>query len=1089
MSVLLSRWTTTLVGTALLAALVWVFGPLWPPLEDVLPRALVIQTMLVVWAVANALLDWRRRSRGSALMAGLGATGAEAEAVGETLTKALGLLRKSGQRGSLTELPWYAIIGPPGAGKTTALLNAGLRFTLSEQLGRASVAGVGGTRMCEWWFTEGAVLIDTAGRYTTQDSDKSVDRAGWDAFLGLLKRTRPRQPLNGVIVAIALPDVVQASAAELDAHAAAIAARITELERRFGMKMPVYALFTKADLIAGFSEFFDDLDAAGRDQVWGETYPLTAGPDLAETFGAGFRGLVGRLGAKMLARLQAEHRPERRGAIAGFPTQVASLEKPLARFVANAFAGGTMLRGVYFASGTQEGTPLDRLTGAMARAFGIDQTRAVALRPEAGRSYFLGRLLRDVIFDEAMLVREPPGAARRRQVVRAAGFAIILLAVCGAIGALALSDRTAERQIADVASSLDQYEQVARTAAIDPVSDGDLRPLVALLDRAAALPDAIPAQPVGFGMEQNAKLDAGARAVYRDGLIYGLLPRLVWRLETRMRGDLTRPDPLYEATRIYLMLGGAGPLNVPQVKAWMARDWALAYPDDAATTAALDRHLDRLLAEPLPSLTLDGQLVTAARASFSRVPLAERVFGSIRSSPAATALPPWRPADVLGLAGVTVFARASGRPMTDGIPGLYTADGYRTVLLPSIGAATKQVASETWVIGRQTDYAQGELADLQRAVAALYVADFDARWDAMLADLVIAPMPSLPQAAQALYIVASPESPMRALVRSLAAQLKLPDAGSSKYANLIALTAGDGAGLERSLRLVADIQQQLAKIAALPVGTAIPPGGDDIGTALQTDAARQPDPLGRWMSGIAVTAQALRTGNVRRQTVLAYNAAGGPAQACQAALSGHSPFGANGSPLPLDTFAQVFGPGGALDGFFNAQLKPFVDVSTKPWKPQAANGATPPVSPAELAQFQRAAAIRDAFFPAGQATPSVTFEIAPSPQAKPATLAVAGTVIESGKGPPQTAQITWPAADETATLTIGGAPASLTETGPWALFRLFGHGKLLAPNKAGRQELAFTIGPASVSYLLHLTAQPNAFSPGLLSDFRCPAVQ
>ena len=129
----------------------------------------------------------------------------------EKLTTALTLLKKaSGARGYLYEQPWYAIIGPPGAGKTTALLNAGLTFPLAAEMGQSAVAGVGGTRMCDWWFTEDAVLIDTAGRYTTQDSDAAVDKAGWDGFLDLLKRTRARQPLNGVMVAIALSDIAAA---------------------------------------------------------------------------------------------------------------------------------------------------------------------------------------------------------------------------------------------------------------------------------------------------------------------------------------------------------------------------------------------------------------------------------------------------------------------------------------------------------------------------------------------------------------------------------------------------------------------------------------------------------------------------------------------------------------------------------------------------------------------------------------------------------------------------------------------------------------------------------------------------------------
>ena len=71
-----------------------------------------------------------------------------------------------------------------------------------------AVQGVGGTRYCDWWFTDEAVLIDTAGRYTTQDSDAKADRRSWLAFLDMLSQNRPRQPINGVIVAISIADVL-----------------------------------------------------------------------------------------------------------------------------------------------------------------------------------------------------------------------------------------------------------------------------------------------------------------------------------------------------------------------------------------------------------------------------------------------------------------------------------------------------------------------------------------------------------------------------------------------------------------------------------------------------------------------------------------------------------------------------------------------------------------------------------------------------------------------------------------------------------------------------------------------------------------
>jgi type VI secretion system protein ImpL len=92
-----------------------------------------------------------------------------------------------------------------------ALLNSGLQFLLGDGKTGASVTGVGGTRNCDWWFTRDAVLIDTAGRYSTQDSDAAVDAGAWDAFLALLKKTRPRQPINGVMLTVNAFDLMQQS--------------------------------------------------------------------------------------------------------------------------------------------------------------------------------------------------------------------------------------------------------------------------------------------------------------------------------------------------------------------------------------------------------------------------------------------------------------------------------------------------------------------------------------------------------------------------------------------------------------------------------------------------------------------------------------------------------------------------------------------------------------------------------------------------------------------------------------------------------------------------------------------------------------
>lgn len=1169
--ILTSRWFYSFIGTALLAALVWVYAPLLPQFEDAALRLVVILAMLLGWGGANVLLDARRRHRDAMLAKGVTATSGgaaaseEAEALRGKLTTALDLLKKKiGKRGYLYEQPWYAIIGPPGAGKTTALLNSGLQFPLAEQMGQGAIAGVGGTRLCDWWFTEDAVLIDTAGRYTTQDSNTAVDRAGWDTFLDLLKNTRPHQPLNGLIVAFPLSDIARMSAAEQRANAAAIRQRINELETRLGARMPVYFVLTKADLIAGFIEFFDDLDRDKRAQVWGTTFDL-ARSDAAATFAGELRTLIERLNARLFERLQAERNPARRARIAMFPGQIASLEAPLTSFLEAACAGtpsdpAPLLRGVYITSGTQEGTPIDRLTGVLARAFGFDQTQSQTLRPQHGRSYFLERLLKNVIFGEAMLVARRSGASRRATAARVAAIALSAVLLVGGAALIWHVRSSGQREIAAAQAQLAGYEQVARPLPLDPVADDDLMRLVPLLDRARNLSQAASADAAGppswlmLGLSQRDKLAASANTVYRHALRWALLPRLIWRLEAQLRGNPDRPDFLYEATRIYLMLGNAGPLDAALVHEWMKIDWQIAYPgaDSEPARASLLHHLDTLLAEPLPAVQLDGELVAQARSKFGAVPIAQRVYSRIKPSRAAQRVPQWRPSDALGPAGVGLFVRASGKRLTDGIPGFLTNDGFHNVLLASLATAAKSVVAESWVLGQRVEFDPNgpQMQVLQRDVVQLYETDFARAWDAMLADLNIVQLRSVPQAAQDLYIMAAPESPVRRLLISISRQVTLSvpttqatapratlasaapadtDADSEAQRLQALLGAppsvtpaaallpgheiderykavrdlvgnGPGAPLDLVLRTLGDLQQQLAKMAATAVssGTAAAvPAGLDPTLAIKAEALRQPHPLARWLDQIATGGSALRSGNPRQQLATIFNASGGPAELCAAVVS-HYPFAAGSTDdASLADFGRLFSPGGLIDGFVNTLLLPYIDMSAKPWKAKSSDPAASPITAADLLQFQRAAAIRDAFFADRGTLPSIRFDIAPISTdrvTKRVVLDLDGTAVGYSGGTPRSTQVTWPGSNPQHAVRLAFEPPAagnagvVQETGPWSLLRLFRRARLHEGSTPGRDTLTFQSGDRQAAFDVRAQGATNPFAPATLQDFRCPSV-
>src|SRR5262245_14495906 len=180
------------IGLTSVCALVYLAGPLisiggWRPLEGYIAREITILVLIGAFASVMAV-NWTRRKKAVAKIVEGIATPDKVEddtdVLKDRMKDALATLKTAsgGKSDFLYDLPWYLLIGPPGSGKTTALVNSGLKFPLSRGATPAVIAGVGGSRYCDWWFTEDAVLIDTAGRYTTQDSDAKADKQSWLAF-------------------------------------------------------------------------------------------------------------------------------------------------------------------------------------------------------------------------------------------------------------------------------------------------------------------------------------------------------------------------------------------------------------------------------------------------------------------------------------------------------------------------------------------------------------------------------------------------------------------------------------------------------------------------------------------------------------------------------------------------------------------------------------------------------------------------------------------------------------------------------------------------------------------------------------------
>ena len=1143
-----ARWLWSLVWAIGLAVTVWFFGALVAvgqhrPLESDFVRLVACGVIFAVWAALNLQINLKAHRTNRDMIKDLtgpsedekqAASAEDLRQLRERLQDALAMLRKKAGlvrgRGYLYQLPWYIVIGPPGSGKSSALLTSGLNFPLSGAIGRDPLKGVGGTRNCDWWFTDDAILLDTAGRYTTQDSDPHQDQTAWLGFLDLLKTYRPRQPVNGALVVMSLADLMAPDPTERLAHARAVRQRLNELYDRFGIRVPVYMLFTKIDLVPGFVEFFDGLGRAEREQVWGSTYPLAdvqaGGRGVTELFESELDGLVARLNQQLLERVQQEVDIERRGLVFGFPNQIASLADALAEIVGEIFRASPyepqpMLRGTYFSSSLQVGAPIDRTMAAIAATFGLDPVR-LPPNNRQGRSFFLTRLFKDVVFAEAAVGSLNPAIETRRRRLRIATYSAVALVLCVLAYAWTAGYRANERQVSHIDDRLDAYQRAVADIPIRDVADDDLPRVVPALDILRGLPTGLHADDdsaarwLTFGLYQGHKLLSLHEEDYRRALNGLLLPRLLVHLQNRIRSHQSSDDYVTAALKVYLMLGGRGPLDPEAVRRWMAADWAAAWPGDdhRALRDSLAHHLDALMAGPIDPIPLDADLIAQSRLILEKMTPAARVYSLARERVAAERTPQWRPVDHAGATAERVFTRASGQPLTEGLPGLYTYQGFYGSFLPSLSAVMAEVQSEGWVRG-DTGANANPLDDLRNEVLQLYFADYVAHWDGMLNDLRVTARGDLQQTVEFLNLVSSPDMPLLKLLTSIAAETQLgkaPNTGIEvppgaaavaqhfqPLADLVTPVNGAPARIDDLIRTLGQAYQELHSLANAPAGgqatllkrTSEGAGADPV-QQLALEAPRLPQPVSSWIAGIAGGVTTASVSGARSQLTEYW--AGSAGNFCQRAVNGSYPFAKPGNrEISVGDFTRLFAPGGLIDGFFNAHLRALVNTSGKQWRWQKLGPTELGIPPAVLADFQRAAVIRDAFFPDGGQQPRVSFKVTPAtldPKATGVLFATAGQELEYRHGPQWPGAFQWPDQDPSGVSKVvfevpDGTPATVMKTGAWSLFHLLDDGTVTLEGD-DRFKVTFQAGGHAVSFEVRSNSALNPFILSDLRRFRCP---
>ncbi|MEF1250773.1 type VI secretion system membrane subunit TssM, partial [Vibrio owensii] len=786
------RWFIGLVGVAACSIFIWAVGPLitvagYEPLKTDFQRLVSILVLVFVWGIFNLTKQHKQKVKEDESIQTLlevdsqsdKEAASEINVLQDRIEQAIKVVTKThkGKR-SLYELPWYVLIGPPGTGKTTVLKQSGLEFPLAESMGTDSVAGVGGTRHCDWWFANKAVLIDTAGRYTTQDSQEKVDSKAWHGFLGLLKKYRTQRPINGAIVTVSLASMMSQTRTERSLHARAIKARLQELKNQLGMQFPIYVLLTKMDLVAGFNEFFSDLSKEERDDLFGFMFPQDCEDEkgVVSLFNKEFHHLLERLDARMLRILETEDDLDKRALIFEFPKQLRVLQANLDEFLTDIFAQNsfeepTLIRGVFMVSSVQEGIPVSRLMNEATSGLGLGKL-GLSMNSRSSDSYFVKNLFDRVIFKEQLLGTVNRHYQKQSSWLHRGVYIGCAVALTGATGVWFTSYQWNVNLINQTNKQADHINAMIGADSLD--FDSDIISAIETLDRIMVLPlgkqsdyeDETAIKK--FGLYQGDKISQAANNAYTSALNKHFAPIVLQSLVSEMEGNQEHRQYLYETLKTYLMLFNPNKYQQEEVLSWFGFYYERHYPGvlNEVLRERLMTHTRNLLDSNERGLSYDESSVAEAREVLTQMSLPERAYQRMKLQFAKSHVPSFRLTDVLGPKGLEQFERNSGKPLSQGVSGFYTYNGFHSIFQIQINRTVKSLMEENWVYGDDLKAHEIDHASAIRGVQERYYQDYINEWKNLIEDIQLKQAPSLELASAQARVLSGVERPIESLLRA-----------------------------------------------------------------------------------------------------------------------------------------------------------------------------------------------------------------------------------------------------------------------------------------------------------------------------------
>ena len=1019
------------------------------------------------------------------------------DGVTEDLHKALAAAEKKlaaakvAPAGALGKLPVVMMLGSPGSTKTSSIVRSGLDVELLVGDVFRDDAVVT-TRGANLWFGRGTLFVE-AGR------DIADDATRWRWFMRRLQPARLKGALSSgqqaprvAVVCYSCEGLTAAGASEAAAVAArAIRDRLGQLAQEFGIRLPVYVVFSKADRIPGFAEFVQHFTRDEGRAVVGATLPLVPrgdGASYAERESRRLNGAWARLFSGLAARrievLARESAGERKPAAYEFPREVRKVAPAAVQFLVELcrpteLGVGPVLRGFYLtgvrAVVSGDAAAIPSLMPAREPHAAVAATsvfRPVTSAPAAPQApvaagarkkpewMFLSGVLQDVILADSLAMGVTRGGARisgLRRTLAAVGVGVAAsLAIAFTVSFVSNRrlQRSVERAIAGVSTLPAQTVPVP--------TEVQLAALDSLRDRVATLSEYQDDTPfwLTWGLYSGDRHYGPTRQLYfrhferllydstRDGLRRGLVrltvPNASVPYDTAysfLRTYLVTTDEFLRSTREMV-----GPV--------LTAVWPQSSGVDSVTRDLARRQFDFFGGElpkgnPYAAADVrDTRLVGDARNFLAKSVGIQPIYMSMLTATASHS----EPVRFTAGSGVVTNPEEVAAQFTKKAWSFFTDTALTRDL-------ERYMQGEPWVTGGVAK-PPVDRDSLARMLRRMYINDYVAAWRRYVKSGAIVGFANLSDASSKLDKLANATSPLLAMLLT-ASEHTIVD---SVFVRAPLQPVDVVMPLKNKETYVGganqDYMDQLGGLSnALRQVAAVPPGADN-GPQLQAASAaagkvrEAVGKLGRQFasepeSELSLTRLLLSPAD-RVESLIKFEqeklVKAGSANAANEAVVAlcsdirevldKAPFAASQAWATASELTKHFKPGGTIAQFYDQALQGKVLTRTGSGYRQVAGGPAPTQ---QLVNFMTAAnKITSALFPGGAVEPRVQFTLRPQlTETMPTlTMSFGDTTMQYARGGERTVATAWRFSDKGVAFSRRGMN-TVNENGSWAPLRMF----------------------------------------------------